>query len=220
MRYQPDPNNKYIKYKKLKPRKLNPKNETYEHWFCKIVSQVLLYEWFNCRYVGVEIEGMRGLDNLLGDRNRRQVIDAVGITGHKDKVIGMEAKASFADYRNGFCYACPTTYIVCPKDVVPVSAIPKSIGLIYIDIPNFKYIRGQRLIIGAEIVKRATKRVDACFKKNGVLDENNYNYWKSGVFDAICRSNSIRNVFDSRHIPVYAMIYKSIVEGELIESYK
>ena len=53
------------KLNKLIPR-TKPKNETYEHWFCKIVGQAILWERFDCKYIGMEIDSMYHMDTDVG----------------------------------------------------------------------------------------------------------------------------------------------------------
>ena len=43
---------------------------------------------------------------------------------------------------------------------VPVDELPPKIGLIYVDLENFAYIRSSETIFGVQVVKRASKRLD------------------------------------------------------------
>ena len=53
------------------------------------------------------------------------------------KIMGIEAKASKSDFRNGFCTGCEYTYIIAPIGIIPVEELPKNIGLIEVDLKNY-----------------------------------------------------------------------------------
>ena len=60
---------KQQRYSRMKPKRY-PKNESYEHYFCKMVGQLLLYRKFNCRYVGTEITVGKHNDILSSNQGR------------------------------------------------------------------------------------------------------------------------------------------------------
>jgi hypothetical protein len=193
-----------------------PLNETEEHFFCKCVGQVFLFHYCNCRFISTEVSGCWHLDkNIPGHSDvlvskqgntykkyDKNIIDVIGMT-RKDVVYGVESKVSKSDYRNGFCAGLPYTYIICPKDVLHISDIPKDIGLIYVDIPNF-HIVGYDELYGIEVVRNARKRIDARWlKPNGEFNDNSYDYHLNKWYDFICYRNTLKNTFNRTHIPIY-----------------
>lgn len=210
-----DYSDEYFDYVRLKAGR--PMNETEEHFFCKSVGQVYLFHRCNCRYIGTEIHGCWHLDEHIpgysnsqfyGSRDKT-IIDCLGIT-RKDEVFGIEAKATLSDYHNGFCACMPYTYIICPKDVIPKSEIPKDIGLIYVDIPKF-HIVGYDEIYGVDLVKIPRRRIDARWLtngKNGKFDEDRFNNALNKWYDEMCYRNTLHNVFNRNNIPIYKKVPK------------
>lgn len=84
--------------------------------------------------------------------NSKNTIDVVGVKkitpfvkgiGHLPSyydVKGIEAKASLADYKNGFCQASMYSYVITPINTIPIELIPDKIGFIEVDFNNF-YIK-------------------------------------------------------------------------------
>ena len=140
-----------------------------------------------------------------GSRNK-SIIDVLGMT-RKFEVYGVEAKASLSDYRNGFCACMPYTYIICPKDVIPIEEIPPYIGLIYVDIPNF-HVVGYGNIHGLEVVKGARKRIDKRWLTNDVFDEKRYYATVDKWYDYIAYRNTIQSVYNRSYLPIYKNVYK------------
>lgn len=159
-----------------------PKNETKEHFICKEVAKIVLYENFNCRFVATEVfmRRMTGCSKIN--------IDALGITKKLDKVVGIEAKASMSDFNNGFCIQAPYTYIICPSGVIPTEVIPKGIGLIYVDIEKVRFNKGMRELYGVEIIKRATKTPSLLSSRGGAK-------YTEFLLEGISNRNSIESVF-------------------------
>lgn len=193
-----------------------PLNETEEHFFCKNVGAIYLYHKHNCRYIGTEIPRCYHNDNYIKgysesrmyfDRDKR-IIDVLGMT-RKFQVYGVEAKASVSDFNNGFCAPSTHTYIICPKDRIPKSLIPKNIGLIYVDIPNF-HIIGYDDMRGIEVIKPARKRIDARWIYNGQFNDAKYYEAVDWWYDYICFRNTIKQVFNRNNLPIYRRDKKSI----------
>lgn len=177
-----------------------PKNETKEHFICKSLAKLLLYDLHQCRYIATEVELMHN------QQCNKHIIDAVGITRHKDKVYGYEAKASLSDYKNGFCTHCPYTYIICPKDVIPIELIPKDIGLVYLDIDEVGFIShgAKREIYGYKVIKKARKRKNTLAFGKYYKNYEDMSIWTNYIFDEICSRNSIESVFKTNIIPKYS----------------
>lgn len=189
-----------------------PMNETDEHFFCKNVGQVYLFHRCNCRFISTEVHGCWHTDSHIPGYSENQwkrdksIIDVVGMT-RKNEVFGIEAKASLSDYHNGFCACMPYTYIICPKDVIPVSEIPKDIGLIYVDIPKF-HIVGYDEMHGVTLVKRPRKRIDSRWLRDGKFDDAYFEQYLNKWYDEICYRNTLKNVFNRTNIPIYKMVDK------------
>jgi hypothetical protein len=132
--------------------------------------------------------------------------DVVGVKLVKDKVsvICIEAKASLSDYKNGFCYGAERTYVIAPKGVIPVECIHKNVGLIEVDLENFKLVDNRELgfINGVNIVKNARRRLDARFKNN-----ESYQVWaqKTAINTAKRCTNEL--LFWNNKIPIYKQVY-------------
>lgn len=200
-----------------------PKNQTEEHYFCQNVGKMFLYHYHNCRYIGTEIPGCQHMDhdfvaysdfhNGWGhNKNRKRIIDVMGMT-RKFQVYGIEAKASLSDYRNGFCACLPYTYIICPKDVIPIEDVHPYIGLIYVDIPNF-HIVGYGNMYGIEVVRGARKRIDSRWlDKNNNFDEERYYRTVDKWYDYIAYRNTVQSVYNRSQLPIYKNYYSSCTDG-------
>lgn len=193
-----------------------PLNQSPEHFFCENVGKMFLFHYYNCRYIGTEIPGCFHMDsdftaysefkNGFGRNKHKSVIDVLGMT-RKFQCYGVEAKASLADYRNGFCACMPYTYIICPKDVIPISELPPKIGLIYVDIPNF-HVVGYGDIRGVEVVRGARKRIDSRWlDKDGNFDEERYYRTVDKWYDYIAYRNTVMSVYNRSELPIYKNVY-------------
>ena len=180
----------------IRLKRKSPDNETPTHYLLKYLGQYILYTQMNCKTVGVEIRNMQHYDTDMP--KNKKIIDVCGITLHKDKVIGIEAKASLSDFNNGFSCLCPYTYVICPRDIIPVDKIPKNIGLIYVDLEILKIINNRNEVQGVEIVKRASKRIDSRFKSDRI-----YNNWQLKIESNINRRNAIYSVYNADILPMY-----------------
>ena len=75
-----------------------------------------------------------------------QIIDCAGIKrpnykNIEDTIIrGIEAKASYNDFKSGFCTGADITYIITPQGIIPKKEIPKYIGLIEVDFDKLEII--------------------------------------------------------------------------------
>lgn len=194
-----------------------PKNQSPEHYFCENAGKMFLFHYHNCRYIGTEIPGCYHMDSdfvsysethYYGSR-RKNIIDVLGMT-RKFQCYGVEAKASVSDFRNGFCACMPYTYIICPKDVIPVELIPPKIGLIYVDIPNF-HVVGYGDIRGLEVVRGARKRIDKRWlDSDGKFDEDRYYKYVDKWYDHIAYRNTIQSVYNRSQLPIYKNVYNNL----------
>lgn len=89
----------------------------------------------------------------------------------KIELIGFEAKASLADYKNGFNAGADKTYIIAPKGIIPKDIIPEGIGLYEVDLDNYKVSNGKKgiMVEGVTLVKRAAIRHKGRHYKTKVL---------------------------------------------------
>lgn len=92
-------------------------------------------------------------------------IESITYTEPVFKAIGIESKASLSDFKNGFNTSCERTYVIAPKGVIPIKLIPKNIGLIEVDMDNYKIIKGDNgfKFVGVEKVRNANINLDPCF---------------------------------------------------------
>lgn len=70
------------------------------------------------------------------------------------RCIGIESKASLEDFKNGFCCNPEKVYIIAPIGIIPKELIPPKIGLIEVDLQNYKI----------------TKLNTGCYKLEGVYE--------------------------------------------------
>lgn len=131
-----------------------PLNESETHFILKQIGKYIL-RTRGCKIIGTEIDiGYDGKTPIFNDvpdffkRTNKRVIDVVGVkcsnsNWRKDsKTIGIESKASLSDYKNGFCTRCDYTYVIAPINTIPIDKVPKDIGLIEVDLDNYKPING------------------------------------------------------------------------------
>lgn len=137
-------------------------------------------------------------------KTNKNIIDAVGVKKVKKKlpkkgyeyyydVQGIEAKASLSDFKNGFCAAPALTYIISPKGVIPVELIPEKIGLIEVDLDNFKirqWINKVNSIKGVEIVKPVKRRLDSRFKT-----KEDYRKWCEEILESVAYRSTVELLF-------------------------
>lgn len=122
------------------------RNETPEHYELKQIAKLLLWKR-GYHYIGTEVGGFYNYDPKLPRKMyHKNVIDVVGAetcnwrNGNVSKIrmMGFEAKVSKSDFRNGYCTACENTYIIAPKGIIPVEELVDGIGLVEVDLQNYK----------------------------------------------------------------------------------
>jgi hypothetical protein len=173
-----------------------PKNETEIHFVLKEIAKYLLWTT-GYNKLATEVGGMYSFDFNFSKpkKGNKNIIDAVGVKtihpfvkeeGYKPdyyEIKGIEAKASLTDFKNGFCAAPALTYIIAPKNIIPVKLIPCSIGLIEVDFETFEIKKGRVKIDdikGVKIVIRAKRRIDSRFKS-----ENDYRTWSAETLERV-----------------------------------
>lgn len=186
-----------------------PGNESAEHYELKqIAKYILKNKGYNI--IGEEIEiGIGKYLNDYKQFNNKKLhksrIDVVGlnlkgtfysyvpyrkkdIEKGKDiiykeplfKSMGIEAKVSLSDFKNGFNTKCEKTYIIAPKGVIPLELIPKNIGLIEVDLNNYsiKDEQGRFIFEGINEVIKARINLDPRFKlRDKPIDNKEYQHF-------------------------------------------
>ncbi len=80
-------------------------------------------------------------------RNMRSVADVVGINLKRREIRIMEAKATKADYvrdkklldlDKSYYKHCHYFYIICPKDIIQLSDVPKEYGLLWVNMDTLE----------------------------------------------------------------------------------
>lgn len=148
------------------------RNESPEHYELKQIAKYLLWSR-GCKMIATEVYGFYG--NIMDFPDRRfsdkNIIDTVGVDFKqlrnktpRIKLIGMEAKVSLSDFRNGFCTACELTYIIAPAGIVPPEELPDGIGLIEVDLGKYQISRVGDTIGGIQTTVQARNRLCSRFE--------------------------------------------------------
>lgn len=102
--------------------------------------------------------------------SKNQIIDCAGIKRPNyrnigDTIIrGIEAKASYNDFKSGFCTGADITYIIAPEGIIPKEEMPKYIGLIEVNFRELEIIIKPKVhVVGIDIKKRATTNKSEMF---------------------------------------------------------
>jgi len=158
--------------------------------FSKYSQYLKDYEWFN------------------GKATTKNTIDVVGIKGNllnlrennvdKYKVMGIEAKASYSDFLNGFCTQCEYTYIIAPIGIIPVDKLPAKIGLISVDLSNYKIrLKNKFEFKGINTVKQCSSRRKEMYKRNDIYLVDTFN-----VLRKIAYRNTVNDLFKKNEIEI------------------
>jgi hypothetical protein len=133
----------------------------------------------------------------------RSIIDVLGVgkrvvqnasTGHRRTEMwvtrGIEVKASLSDFRSGFCQGADFTYVMAPKGVVPLSEVPKGVGLVEVDVERVRVqIEPVIGVVGAVVAKKSTFMMDSRFK---TLDA--HQKYVTDLIARIAARNTIENM--------------------------
>ncbi|MDF2615366.1 MAG: hypothetical protein K0Q47_21 [Sedimentibacter sp.] len=189
------------------------KNESVAHYELKQIAKYILYsKGFTC--IATEV-GMERYDSLLSEykwfkSTHKIIIDTIGIKGNlesvrnygksldKYKLMGIEAKASYGDFLNGFCCQSEYTYVIAPKGVIPVDKIPNKIGLIEVDLESYQILRTSKgfEFYGIETVKQCSSRKKEIYRgRNDLFRKDMFNYLRK-----IAYRSSVNDIFKKNEI--------------------
>lgn len=161
---------------------------------------------YECHQLYREIDGV--WYRQRNDRKRtgaHDIIDVVGVEikneyskvggEYRKRIVynmrGVEVKASYQDFRNGFCTVPDYMYVAAPKGVVPKDKVPTNIGLLEIDMDELEIIVSPKVAVsGLEVTKRCTKNMAAKFD-----DEEEHRRFCSGLVYGIARANTNEILF-------------------------
>jgi len=117
----------------------------------------------------------------------------------KYKVMGMEAKASYSDFLNGFCTQCEYTYVIAPVGVIPIDKLPPKIGLIEVNLTDYKIRLGSKfeMIKGITTVKQCASRRKEIYKRNDIYLVDTFN-----VLRKIAYRNTVNDLFKKNEIKI------------------
>lgn len=139
----------------------------------------------------------------------KSVIDVVGIKGgllnlrdsnvDKYKVMGIESKATYSDFLNGFCCQCEYTYIIAPAGVIPLDKMPDKIGLIEVDLDNYTIKNTHRgfEFKGITIVKKCFSRKKELYDKDNIYRIDAFN-----TLRRIAYRSTVNDVFKKNEIEI------------------
>ena len=115
------------------------------------------------------------------------------------KVMGIEAKASYSDFLNGFCCQCEYTYVIAPVGVIPVDKLPKGIGLIEIDLSNYKIRLKNKFEFpeGINTIKQCSSRKKEMYKRDDIYLVDTFN-----VLRKIAYRNTVNDLFKKNEIVI------------------
>lgn len=183
------------------------KNETPEHYELKQIAKLLLWDR-GYKHIGTEVGGFHNLDPLLRSFGcwNHNTIDVIGArtNGWRNGIIpritlmGMEAKASRADFRNGYCTACEYTYIIAPIGIVPLEELIPGVGLIEVDLSKYQIGSWNGIWHkGIETIVKAESRLASRFESKTERDK-----WAIDQFRRIAYRASVENVFTNARIEI------------------
>jgi len=156
--------------------------------YCNYLNE---YNWFNKKATTkntIDVVGIKG--NMLNLRQN---------TVDNYKIMGIESKASYQDFLNGFCCQCEYTYIIAPVGVIPVEKIPNKIGLIEVDLDNYIIDYRRRKFEFKDIItiKQCSSRKKELYKKNDMFRIDTFN-----VLRKITYRNTVNDIFKKNEIEV------------------
>jgi len=190
------------------------KNESKEHYELKQIAKYILYQkGYNC--IATEVQFSRYSQYLKKynwfkpKATHKNTIDVVGIKGSlfslkeneidKYKVMGIESKASYQDFLNGFCCQCEYTYIIAPIGIIPVDKIPEKIGLIEVDLENYTIKNTNRgfEFTGIQTTKQCSSRKKELYKRSDSYRVDTFN-----VLRRIAYRSTVNDIFKNSEIKI------------------
>ena len=192
-------------------------NESLQHYELKQIAKYLLWN-LGYKHIATEVYGCYGHDDFSKETNikpkmvegclHKNIIDVVGAKTKswyngkipEIKIMGIEAKASKSDFRNGFCTGCEYTYIIAPLGIIPIEELPKNIGLIEVDLDNYTMtsVRSNGFsYTGITIAKRARSRLATRFKTKEALQK-----WSIDMVKDIAYRSTVENIYKNPRIKI------------------
>lgn len=189
------------------------KNESREHYELKQIAKYILYsKGYNC--IATEVQFDRR-SKYLKNYNwfklkaiNKNIIDIIGIKGYtiyknknveNFKILGIESKASYKDFLNGFCCQSEFTYIISPIGIIPLDKIPDRIGLIEVDLEKYtiKIVRGKFEFTGIYFSKKCLSRKKELYSNIDLFKIDLINILKK-----IANRSTINDIFKNNEIEV------------------
>lgn len=210
-----------------------PLNESETHFELKQIAKYILKRK-GCSIIGEEV--IVGCSKYLNNEYRnifnqnaeyKSTIDTIGLktkgtysyyahwqekeyTYEKPtfQCIGIEAKASLEDFKNGFCCNPERVYIIAPKDIIPIELIPKDVGLIEVDLDNYRisHTGGEFIFEGIEEVIRARSRIDESFIDTTIKLKDNIHYqtWCEDIMRTIGYRHTNEDLYKNNKISIHS----------------
>lgn len=116
--------------------------------------------------------------------------------------MGIESKASYQDFLNGFCCQCENTYIIAPIGVIPIDKLPAKIGLIEIDLDNYtiKRIGRKWVFTGIKYTKQCSSRKKDIWKRSDIYRVDTFN-----VLRRVAYRSSVNDLFKNNEIKIIGL---------------
>lgn len=105
-------------------------------------------------------------------------------------VVAKHFGRCLTSFRSGFCQGADFTYVMAPKGVVPLSEVPKGVGLVEVDVERVRVqIEPVIGVVGAVVAKKSTFSMDSRFK---TLDA--HQKYVTDLIARIAARNTIENM--------------------------
>lgn len=115
--------------------------------------------------------------------------------------MGIESKASYQDFLNGFCCQCEYTYIIAPVGVIPVDKLPQKIGLIEVDLENYTIRNRSKFEFkGITTTKQCSSRKRELYKRDDIYRVDTFN-----VLRRIAYRNTVNDLFKKNEIKIIGL---------------
>jgi len=170
---------------------IRPKNESKIHYELKQIGNQMLFKMGFFRVMN-EVNVGRSNFELQKQTKGKHITDCLGLkikNMYLDKELefetrSIESKATYADFKNGYCCSSDFNYVIAPKGVIPKEELIDCVGLIEVDLANYRIVRrGKDIeILGVTITKRP---------KRNKLKPMNFkykNYMSLLMYDMLLRS--------------------------------
>jgi len=113
--------------------------------------------------------------------------------------MGIESKASYTDFLNGFCCQCENTYIIAPTGIIPVDKLPAKIGLIEVDLENYTIKNTSRgfEFTGISTTRKCSSRRKDIWKRSDIYNVDTFN-----VLRRIAYRSTVNDLFKKNEIKI------------------